>query len=395
MGIDDEILETKRRLQDLEMKRDRENVLALHTTPITQQKSGRWYTKIKLPDGHWKTISKTKYSDLEDVLYEYYKDRVDRRTVKNVFEEWIAWKKTRREIRPATETRYTNWFKQFFGEYESKDIRDFADYDFLEELIFDRVKTYSLTAKTYGGLRLVLSGILNYANRKRYVSFSPRQFFDDLDLSDRSLAIQEKKRDEDQVFTEDEVRQLGEYFRDHPTPRNLGLLLMFQSGLRIGELSALRRENVDLQTPALVVTATEISYDKDGQRITEVQDIPKTKTGRRVVVLPDASVDLIKHIQKVSPFGEWLFARETGARFTSKDFRYMLRVACNKIGIPVRSTHAIRKTYASALLDSGTASKIVQRQLGHADISTTEKYYHRDRSELMEKKSQINAAISM
>lgn len=367
----------------------------MHTAPITHQKDGRWYTKIKQPDGKWKSIAKRSEKELEDTLYEYYKTKEDVITVQYVFDGWIEWKRKRREIRPATETRYVNWYRQFFGVYGDKDIKDFVDFKFLETLIYDRIDECSLTAKTYGGLRLVLTGILEFATRKKYVKVSPREFYEYLGLKEKSFAIQEKKSDAEQVFTEDEVRKLARYFRDHPTPRNLGLLLMFQSGLRIGELSALRRENVDLQTPALVITATEISYDRGVQRITEVQDIPKTVTGRRVVVLPDASVDLIKQIQRTSPFGEWLFARETGARFTSKDFRYMLRVACNKVGIPVRSTHAIRKTYASALLDSGTASKIVQKQLGHVDISTTEKYYHRDRSELMEKKSQINAAINM
>ena len=58
-------------------------------------------------------------------------------------------------------------------------------------------------------------------------------------------------------------------------------------------------------------------------------------------------------------------------------------LACRKVGIPERSTHKIRKTYASMLLSSGIDEKLVTSQMGHTDISLTKEiyYYNRDSDE--------------
>lgn len=55
-----------------------------------------------------------------------------------------------------------------------------------------------------------------------------------------------------------------------------------------------------------------------------------------------------------------------------------IRRLCRKVQIAERSMHKLRKTYASYLLSTEVSEKIVHSQLGHADISTTQKAYHLD-----------------
>ena len=81
-------------------------------------------------------------------------------------------------------------------------------------------------------------------------------------------------------------------------------------------------------------------------------------------------------------------------RIRAKRFNTWLHRACKKVGIPERSTHKIRKTYASVLLSSGVDEKLVTSQMGHTDISVTKNIYYFNRDKEAEKKIAISNAIN-
>lgn len=58
-------------------------------------------------------------------------------------------------------------------------------------------------------------------------------FFSDLQLSN-NIFRKNRKKPAGQVFNDDEVAILTRYFREHPTVHNLGLLLLFETGMRVG-----------------------------------------------------------------------------------------------------------------------------------------------------------------
>ena len=147
----------------------RKECLAMHKTPITQTKSGRWRTRI----GD-KQIFKTRLSDLEDVIVEYYSEQMTRKTFPEAFKEWIAEKEEFEEIRKSSITRYRNDFKRFFPEDDPfcrivlKDVSSSE----LERYIKRTIKRCELTRKTYGGLVIIIRGVLRYAKREGWTDFS-------------------------------------------------------------------------------------------------------------------------------------------------------------------------------------------------------------------------------
>ena len=78
-------------------------------------------------------------------------------------------------------------------------------------------------------------------------------------------------------------------------------------------------------------------------------------------------------------------------RLHTQAIRKRLYQICEKLGMPVRSPHKIRKTYGSILLDNDVNSKIIEKQMGHAGINVTKEYYYRDRSRIDEKRAAINS----
>jgi len=160
-------------------------------------------------------------------------------------------------------------------------------------------------------------------------------------------------------------------------------LLALYCGLRLGELQALRWQDVDLEKGQLRIVNS-YRYARLG-----LQE-PKTDTSNRPITLPERVTAALRthrlqQIVEQADTGEagipWLnewglvFTGEHGsptARTTIHDgFKRLLREA----GLPMIRFHDLRHTCATLRLAAGVAIKVVQEELGHARISTTMDLY--------------------
>ncbi len=101
----------------------------------------------------------------------------------------------------------------------------------------------------------------------------------------------------------------------------------------------------------------------------------------------------VKAIRALNPFGEFLFMDKQGRRIRANRFNHWLHRACKKVGIPERSTHKIRKTYASILLSNKVDERLIINQMGHTDIATTRGSYYFNRNSEDKNKGIISNAI--
>ena len=63
---------------------------------------------------------------------------------------------------------------------------------------------------------------------------------------------------------------------------------------------------------------------------------------------------------------------------------------CDSCGLQKKSTHKIRKTFCSIILDAGFDKNLVISLMGHTDINTSENYYHFDRKSSAEKQRRVD-----
>ena len=89
-----------------------------------------------------------------------------------------------------------------------------------------------------------------------------------------------------------------------------------------------------------------------------------------------------------------MFMDNQGRRIRANRFNYWLHRACKKVGIPERSTHKIRKTYASILLGNNVDERLITNQMGHTDIATTKGSYYFNRNSEDKNKGIISDAIN-
>lgn len=362
--------------QQIELN-ERNRYLEKHTAKIWQGTNGKFYTYV--PDSHSargkKLIKRSDRQSLDDAIVNYYKQTDNEPYIDEVYYAWVNGKLKYGEIQKQTAERYETDFIRFIKSSVLASVRfRYITEDMLEDFIRTIIHDSGLSSKAWANLRTILIGVFKYAKKHGYTNISISTFLGDLDLSSKIFKKKHKSAREN-VFTEREENLLiSHIMSDKPSILGYGVVLAFLTGLRAGELSALKWS--DVQGHKIIVSKTEIRYkDANNNYVFEVRDFPKTDAGFRDVVVTDDVLNLLDKIRCLNPSGEYIFFKD-GKRIKGKLFTSKLYRECEKLGILKRSLHKVRKTYGSTLLDSGIPESLVKSQMGHSDIATTKEFYH-------------------
>lgn len=371
---------------------DKTKYLEQHKYSIFQGKDGRWYTTVPCKDlkSGRRLIKRNTREALDDAIVDAYKHpnrKPNNNRFETVFHKWAKSKMDYEEICKGTYDRYVEDYNRFIAgtSLSKKPISKITECD-LEDFIKQTIVEKELKRKAYAGLRTIIMGTFKYAKRKKMTELSISSFFADLELSKRMFK-REQKQPLKQVYKASEVRILMDYLLQNANAINLGIALCFLSGLRSGELVALKYS--DLDDRELHVERQQIRYrNDDGIYTYEVVEYTKTEMGDRYVILPEKAVSIIKQIKLLNPWNDDLFPDERKTQFNK-----YLRKACKACNIEFRSMHKIRKTYATTLIDSGCEDSLIMSQMGHKDINTTRSYYYFANKENEYKRRQIDNAV--
>lgn len=375
--------DAKIQLPDMEMVLDsvenmnKAEALTKHPYSIWQGKDGNWHTYF--PDEHGRRIPRKRKTrdSLEKLIVSYWKEQADNPTVRDVFTEWIENKIATKEIARPTYDRYWVDFERYFSSFGSRKIKNVTPID-VEDFLKNAIAEFDLTAKAYSNLRTLIYGIFKRAKKRNLITYSITEVVKDIEIS-RNTFKHVIKEDYQEVFMEDEEVEIKEYLNQNPDIYNLAILLLFATGLRIGELVAIK--NTDIEDNVIHIRRTETRYnDENGKAVFEVKDMPKTTAGIRDVIIPKGYMWVVKKIRILNPFGEY-FLMKNGERVRTYAIRRRMQYICKKLNIYSRSPHKIRKTYGSILLDNDVDSTLIINQMGHTDILCTEKHYHRNRKD--------------
>lgn len=367
-------------------KSKRNEILKQHPYDIWIASDGRVKTYVPdetKPDGR-RLVAKSNRIKLENVIVTEYAKRhpvhkVDN-SVKVIFDEWISHALSEKDIEKNTADRYQNDFDKFISgsEFSKMDIEEVGATDvtkFLKTVLNEN----EITRKAFSNLKTVLNGIFSFAmSEKNLECISMSYTLKDFKVSDKKFKKNIKK-DEEQVYSEEEMAIMADYIIvNYTSTRELGVLLALLTGLRAGELAALK--TTDQEKDMLYIQRTEIKYkDENGKTVYEVRSFPKSECSMNGIGLSDSAIKVLSLIRKLNMKNgvdsEYLFYEEDYGRLKSYFFMRALKRICKATNIRYRSMHKLRKTYASYLLANGVEEKIAQAQLRHKDSTTTHKYY--------------------
>ena len=250
--------------------------------------------------------------------------------------------------------------KENIDEITSEELQEFMNYH--------KYLSNSTIDKLFHQLGSTFKNALNkgYLTRNPMVNvLKPKSNKEDKeDKEVRALTFEEQQAITDYLLTKD---------LSNCKYKNVYLIQMFM-GLRVGEALALSTYNIDLQNKRLNVKRT-LTKDIDGHTI--MGKSTKTYFGKRTLPIPDY---LINPIMEQMAFAENQNNNEEKLLFKPDDRQYTDRENVNNelkrllkrhFGIEDITTHSLRHTYGTRCIESGMAPVVVQKLMGHKDITIT------------------------
>jgi len=191
--------------------------------------------------------------------------------------------------------------------------------------------------------------------------------------------VEEKRK----LFLDDiQCKQLLSILETEAAPqlRTMLTTLMY-TGMRSGELLALRWQDIDFDTGIIIINHT-LYHIKGVYKLST----PKTRSSERAVKVPDEILDLLKthkawqEERRLALGANWI---ERGTVFTGEFGEYHNGTYLNtsfkrllkKHDLPDVHIHDLRHANASLLINAGVPVKIISEHLGHKSTSTTEQIY--------------------
>lgn len=158
-------------------------------------------------------------------------------------------------------------------------------------------------------------------------------------------------------------------------PRMFGVLLCLYTGLRVGELLALEWDDIDLKKGTLSVNKS-CHYGKNEKGVyTRIVGKPKTPQSNRIIPLPKQLLPYIKEA-KAKSLGKYV-AGGKGKPVSVRSYQRSFGVLLEELKIPHKCFHALRHTFATRAIESGTDVKTLSEILGHKNAAVTlNRYVH-------------------
>ncbi len=178
------------------------------------------------------------------------------------------------------------------------------------------------------------------------------------------------------ALTVAEQKRLVDYLKDYKPPYGRNnyvsqLLISLYTGLRMGEVNALKPENIDLENRLIKVRAT-VTRGIDWRVI--INDSTKTYAGMRDVPIPEILVPVLEKALKEQPPNEYdliFFDRMHKKILNTSDVNDFFQRTCKKCNIEPRGQHCLRHTFATRCVEARVDYNVLKTWLGHTDIHVT------------------------
>lgn len=353
---------------------------------IYKRKDGRWegrYIKCNI-DGktHYGYIYAKSYKEAKERLSQAknlnmtstteFAKSVKEQSVITFYDISIQWLNMKAPtIKLSSYTRYSNLLKTYlYPKYKDTLIGDISPESvnsYIHILLTDAKKNKTgLSPKTVQCIISLLKSILDYAYRMNYVS----------SIATSYISIKQEQKPMHILSTTDQ-NLLTTYIYKHPTPTNIGILLCLYTGMRIGEICALKWSDILWNEHCVVIEKTLQrlqNNDTTSSKTSIIITAPKSSCSIRKVPLPDELYDML---YKYKQNDETFILTGTISYIEPRTMQNRYKSILKQCNIQDINFHSLRHTFATRCVELGFDVKSLSEILGHANVNITlNRYVH-------------------
>ena len=236
--------------------------------------------------------------------------------------------------------------------------------DYINELVDDG---YALT--TIKKQMHLIGGWIEYAN---FMGFIARPIHKGVKMPVESMVKKHKK----QVvsYTRQQQQALKSVLMRGDSVAWYAVILMLETGARVGEILALCWSDIDWGRRALRINKTVVRLG-DSRRC-YVQQSAKSFTSNRTIPLSRDAYELLRFMEETNESSsDYIFHNSRGDHLSYETLRWWTRKACDEAGVPYYGQHVFRHTFATNCYEKGCDVKILSKFLGHSDVTITYNIY--------------------
>lgn len=292
---------------------------------------------------------------------------------KILYKDWIyTWLLEKKDY--IKESTYANYSNNIFnhiipklGNYYLNELNHKVIQDFLLELSKNGRKDNNggLAEKTIKDITIIIKGSIKKGINEDKIKHIELTFNYPKDNKENKLY----------VLTKREQNKITNYVLENINSRNIGLLISLYSGIRIGELCALRWEDVDFKKNCLTINKTiQRVYikDKDKNISKVIITTPKTKNANREIPI---NKDFLEILKKVKSDKKHYILTGNEKYIEPRTYRKYFNKILAELRIKHFNFHSLRHTFATNCISLGVDYKTVSELLGHANVNITLNLY--------------------
>lgn len=338
-----------------------------------RRKDGRWESRISLGRDdsgrkkHRSFYGKTK----EEAEYKMVaacqssipdEKAITEMTVKELALEWLCVMKNR--IKESTAANYRMKIERHiiphFGGMVCTVVKALMISEFIQKKLKD-----GLSARYVCDILTLLKSIYRYASREYHIN----------NVID-GIIMPKRAKPEIKVMTKSEQCRLAAYINCNKNVSTLGVALSLYTGMRIGELCALRWQDIDIEKRILTVNHTiQRIQDFSGNKKTKlIITEPKSQSSKRTIPVPDCLIPMLKELK--SKADSYIL---TGSckPIEPRTMQYRFKRILKNVSLPSYRFHSLRHAFASGAVELGFDVKTLSEILGHSSVQITlDRYVH-------------------
>jgi len=272
-----------------------------------------------------------------------------------------AWKEYKRPyVKQSTMAAYVlileNHVLPYFGDNVS--LHEQA----VQTFVLQKLES-GLSVKTVKDILIVLKMVMKFGVKNEWMSYYEWDIKYPTSSSSNEL----------EVLSVNNHRKILDYIQTHFSFTGLGIYISLTTGLRIGEVCALKWSDINVTDGTITVSRTieRIYIIEGGRKHTEVViNTPKTKNSCREIPMNKELLAMIKPLKKVVNDDFYVLTNDEHPT-EPRTYRNYYNGLMAKLNIPKLKYHGLRHSFATRCIEAGCDYKTVSVLLGHSNISTT------------------------